>query len=132
MIMKIFNLLTSALYSTPVFAILASFVWGILSILLSPCHLSSIPLIVGFIGGQAKITIRRAFILSFLFAFGILITIGLVGLITGLTGRMLGDIGAFGNIFVALIFFIIGLHLLDIIPLPFIGKIGQPKFEKKD
>jgi cytochrome c-type biogenesis protein len=32
---------------------------------------------------------------------------------------MMGDIGAYANYFVSLIFFLVGLHLLGIIPLPF-------------
>ncbi|MFH1214471.1 MAG: cytochrome c biogenesis protein CcdA, partial [Candidatus Neomarinimicrobiota bacterium] len=93
MIDALFSGLSQALNATPVFALMAAFIWGILSILLSPCHLTSIPLIIGFINGQGKVTTRRAFQLSLLFAVGILITIGLIGVITGLLGRMLGDIG---------------------------------------
>jgi hypothetical protein len=33
-------------------ALSAAFVWGVLSILLSPCHLTSIPLIVGLTSGE--------------------------------------------------------------------------------
>lgn len=106
---------------SPVFAITASFMWGILSILLSPCHLSSIPLIVGFIDQQGKISTRRAFTVSTLFSVGILVTIGLIGVITAAAGRMLGDVGTFGNYVVAVIFFLVGLHLLDVIPMPWSG-----------
>lgn len=60
-----------------------------------------------------------------LFALGILMTIGLVGVITALAGCMLGDIGAYGNYIVAVIFFVIGLHLLDVIPLPWAGHAGK-------
>jgi len=87
--LEIFNALSSVLYSNAYIAIAAAFVWGVLSIILSPCHLASIPLIVGFINDQEKITTKRAFILSLLFSVGILITIAVVGVITGLTGRML-------------------------------------------
>ena len=77
---------SSAIHSaacTPVVALAASFAWGVLSIVLSPCHLSSIPLIIGFISGQgAEITARRAFTLSALFSAGILITIGAIGAVT--------------------------------------------------
>jgi len=73
----------------------------------------------------------RAFYLSSLFSSGILITIGLIGVITGLMGRMMGDVGPYGNYFVAAVFFLVGLHLLDVLPLPFIGKAGQPAFKKK-
>jgi len=102
-----------------------------LSILLSPCHLTSIPLIIGFIDEQGRISTKRAFIISLLFSVGILITIGTIGLITGLMGRMLGDIGNIGNYIIAVIFFVIGLHLLELIPLPFVGMANQPKFKRK-
>ncbi len=111
-------------------ALFAAFVWGILSILLSPCHLASIPLIVGFIDKQGRISTGRAFLISFLFASGILITIGVIGAITALAGRMMGDIGRYGNYFVALIFFLVGLHLLGVIPLPGSGP-GQPGMKRR-
>ena len=131
MIIEIFNFLTSALEKNIIIAIGASFLWGVLSILLSPCHLASIPLIVGFIDEQGRIKTKRAFWLSSLFALGILLTIAIIGIITGLMGRMMGDIGSYGNYIVAVIFFIVGLHLLEIIKLPFLGKSGQPNFQKK-
>jgi len=127
----VFDWLSGTLQAAPVIALAGAFIWGILSILLSPCHLASIPLIVGYINGQGRITTRRAFVMAALFSVGILITITAIGIITGLMGRMLGDIGAYGNYVVAIIFFIIGLHLLEIIPLPFSGRKNQPKIEKK-
>jgi len=126
---ELFTQLTRAVEGTPAIAIVASFIWGILSILLSPCHLASIPLIVGFIDEQGKISTKRAFWISTLFAVGILITIGAIGAITAMAGRMMGDVGKYGNYFVALIFFVVGLHLLDIIPMPFSGpgKVGMKR-----
>jgi cytochrome c-type biogenesis protein len=115
MIEHAFSTLNQWLYESYAIAIIASFCWGILSILLSPCHLSSIPLIVGFISSQGKISPGRTFNISFLFALGILITIGLIGLVTASLGRLMGDIGATGNYIVAIIFFLVGLYLLDII-----------------
>ena len=131
MIRAMFEWLSNSLQSGPIIALTASFVWGVLSILLSPCHLASIPLIVGFIDKQGRISTKRAFLIASLFSSGILITIAAIGLITGLLGRMLGDIGPYGNYVVAVIFFIIGLHLLGIVPLPFLGKSSQPAFKKK-
>jgi cytochrome c-type biogenesis protein len=118
---ELFTALTRAVEGTPAIALGAAFVWGILSILLSPCHLASIPLIVGFIDEQGRISTRRAFTISTLFAVGILITIGAIGAITAAAGRMMGDVGKYGNYFVAAIFFVVGLHLLDVIPLPCSG-----------
>jgi len=131
MIRAILEWLSGAMEATPIVALLGSFIWGLLSILLSPCHLSSIPLIVGFIDGQGRVSTKRAFGLATLFSVGILITIAVIGLITGLMGRMLGDVSAFGNYIVAVIFFVIGLYLLEIINLPFFGASGQPSLKKK-
>ncbi len=126
---KLFTTLTHAVEGTPAIALTAAFVWGILSILLSPCHLASIPLIVGFIDEQGRISTKRAFIISTLFAVGILITIGAIGAVTAAVGRMMGDVGKYGNYFVALVFFIVGLHLLGVIPMPWSGpgRVGMKR-----
>ena len=126
----LFTTLTRAVEGTPALAIGAALVWGILSVLLSPCHLASIPLIVGFIDQQGRMSTRRAFAISTLFAVGILITIGVIGAITAAAGRMLGDVGRYGNYAVAVIFFIVGLHLLDVIPMPWSGP-GQVGMKRK-
>lgn len=118
---ELFSKLSHAVEAAPMIALGAAFVWGILSILLSPCHLASIPLIVGFISGQGAASTRRAFWTSSLFAVGILVTIALIGVVTAGAGRMLGDVGRYGNYFVALIFFVVGLHLLGVLPMPFSG-----------
>jgi len=90
-------------------------------VILSPCHLSSIPLIIGFISEQGKLTTRKAFGLSFLFGLGILATIGIIGVVTATMGRMMGDVGKYGNYVVAAVFFLVGLHLIGVIPMPFSG-----------
>lgn len=104
MIRITFEWLSNSIQLNSIIALAASFIWGILSILLSPCHLASIPLIIAFIGEQGKMSTKRAFWLATLFSLGILTTIATIGLITGLLGRMLGDIGSYGNYIVAVIF----------------------------
>ena len=130
MIQELLTLLTRAVEGGSLIALGAAFVWGILSILLSPCHLASIPLIVGFIDQQGRMTTRRAFVISTLFSVGILVTIALIGIITAAAGRMMGDVGRYGNYFVALIFFLVGLVLLDVIPIPWAGP-GQVQMKRK-
>jgi len=126
---EIFTALTRAVEGTPAVAVAASLAWGVLSIILSPCHLASIPLIVGFIDEQGRISTRRAFVISTAFAVGILVTIGIIGGITAAAGRMLGDLGAYANYFVAVIFFLVGLHLIGIIPMPWSGpgRVGMQR-----
>jgi cytochrome c-type biogenesis protein len=125
MLTDLFTWLSNAVQGSPVIAISAAFIWGILSILLSPCHLSSIPLIIGFIDKQGPGSVKRAFFLSLMFSVGILITIAAVGLITASLGRLLGDVGNIGNYLVALVFVVVGLYLLDIIKLDWAGFSGS-------
>lgn len=115
MLDTVFTALYEAMTGSVWLALLASFSWGVLSILLSPCHLSSIPLVVGFISSQGKISMKRTFNISLVFSVGILITIALIGIITASLGRLMGDIGSVGNYLVAGIFFLVGLYLLDLI-----------------
>jgi len=130
MIERLFTILTHAVEDSPAIAFAASFLWGVLSIILSPCHLASIPLIIAFINEQGSITTRRAFATSALFAAGILITIAGIGVITAAAGRIMGDVSKYGNYFVAAIFFLVGLHLLDVIPMPWSGP-GRIGFKRK-
>ncbi len=56
--------------------------------LLSPCHLAGIPMIVGFVDEQdGKMSGRRACRLSFLFAIGLFVAIGAIGIVTAGLGR---------------------------------------------
>lgn len=127
---QLFTTLSHAVEGAPLVALGASVVWGILSIVLSPCHLASIPLIVGFISGQGRVSTTRASGIATVFAVGILITIAAIGAITAAAGRMMGDVGPWGNYFVAAIFFMMGLHLVGMIPMPWSGP-GQPGMKRK-
>ncbi len=116
---EIFNVLTTALQGSFSLALLAGLGWGLISILFSPCHLSSIPLIIGYISNQQTKESRNvppsAFGLSFVFAIGILISIAIIGMVTSASGRLMGDVGRWGNYFIAFIFLLIGLYLLDVL-----------------
>ncbi len=117
MIQDLFAALSAALTQSLWLAFASAFAWGILSILLSPCHLSSIPLVIGFVMQQEKKTLARAFAFSIVFSLGILSSITLIGIITASIGRLMGDLGRVGNLVIVAVFFIVGLYLLDIIRL---------------
>lgn len=117
----LFQFIAHAMQGAPAIALAVAFVWGILSVVLSPCHLASIPLIIGYIAGQQEMTPRRAFWMSTSFALGILTTIGLLGMVTVALGRLAGDTGNIVCYIVAGVFFLVGLHLVGVIPLPSAG-----------
>ncbi|HML31969.1 cytochrome c biogenesis CcdA family protein [Sporomusa sphaeroides] len=114
--------LTGALSSVSAVALAAAFVWGVLSMILSPCHLASIPLVVGFVSQKNDQSPGTAFRISFLFAVGILISIAVIGAITAAMGRILGDIGTGLNYVVAAVFLFVGLYLLGFIEWPWAGR----------
>ncbi len=118
MILSLFEKLSTALYASPGIAIAAAFLWGILSVVLSPCHLASIPLIIGFLDNQSELNTKKAFKLSLFFTLGILLMMALIGLITGLLGRMLGNLGSWVEPFIGIVFIVIAVFIADIIPLP--------------
>ncbi len=115
---SVFGWLTTMLYQNPAIVLFAAFIWGGLSVLLSPCHLSSIPLAIGYINGKGKISHSKAMALSMLFSIGILTSLIGLGLITSLLGRMMGDTGKITLILVGIVFVIVGLVLLDLIMIP--------------
>jgi cytochrome c-type biogenesis protein len=111
-----------AFAATGVVALAAAFVWGVLSVALSPCHLSSVPLVVAYMSGGTELpTGRRALWLSSAFALGILASIAAIGAVTAAAGRMLGDVGRVGNWLLAVMFFAVGLNLAGILPIPTFG-----------
>src|SRR5512146_3138471 len=93
-------------------ALPAAFAWGVLSVALSPCHLSSIPLVVAYMSGGDELPAgRRAVFLSGSFSLGILASIAAVGALTVAAGRMAGDVGPLGTWLLAGVFFAVGLNL---------------------
>jgi len=127
----IFTWLSDAMNGAPWLALLAAAGWGVASLVLSPCHLASIPLVVGFIAERKDTTPRQAFGYALLFALGILISIAAVGGITAAAGRMLGDVGPWAGYAVAAVLIVVGLHLLGLISLPWERGLSLPRYQGK-
>ncbi len=91
------------------------FVWGMISVLFSPCHLASIPLIVAYVGGQQNALVpRQAAGYAVAFSTGLFITIAAIGAICALLGRMLGDIGTYWQILVGGVLVWVALGMLGV------------------
>lgn len=120
---RLLSTFSGAFGATAGVATAAAFAWGVLSVALSPCHLSSVPLVVAYMsGGNELPTGRRAFGLASAFALGILVSIGAIGAATAAAGRMLGDVGRLGTWLLAAVFLLVGLNLLGLVPLPSFGR----------
>ena len=96
-------------------AALGCFVWGMISVVFSPCHLASIPLIVAYVGGQERaVDPKQAGIYSAVFTTGLFITITLIGIVCALLGRMLGDVGFYWRILVGLVLVWVALGMFGV------------------
>ncbi|MDH3328519.1 MAG: cytochrome C biosynthesis protein [Desulfobulbaceae bacterium] len=96
-------------------AAVGCFAWGMVSVLFSPCHMASIPLIIGYVGGQNTIVKgRQAVPLAILFTSGLFITIAAVGLVCIWLGRMLGDVGPYWTLLLGGILIWVAVDMLGI------------------
>jgi cytochrome c-type biogenesis protein len=116
MISSILSGINSAFSQPAAAAFAAAAAWGFLSVLLSPCHLGAIPLIVAYINNGKKPDRRRALLFSLLFGLGLLVTLAVIGIVTSMAGKLLGDVGPAGRVAVGTFLVICGLWLMDVPP----------------
>jgi cytochrome c-type biogenesis protein len=92
-----------------------AFAWGMVSVLFSPCHLASIPLIVAYVGGQENaVNPRKAGCYAGAFTIGLFITIAVVGIVCALLGRMLGDVGIWWQVLVGGVLIWVAMGMLGV------------------
>jgi len=91
----------------------ACFLGGIISSA-SPCVLAMIPLVIGFIGGYAEGSQKKAVQYSLVFTLGLTITFTSLGIIAGAMGRLFGDVGSFWNYVLPPVAILLGLQLLGV------------------
>lgn len=95
---------------------LGCFLWGVVSVLFSPCHLASIPLLVSYVAGQeSRVSGLRGALFAILFTTGLFITIAAVGIVCALLGRMLGDVGPYLSIAVGVILLWVSFDILGVV-----------------
>jgi len=96
-------------------AAIGCLLWGMVSVLFSPCHLASIPLIISYVAGQDKPVSGRAAVgYALLYTTGMFLSITLVGLVCIGLGRMLGDVGPWWSVAVGILLVWFGLGMLGV------------------
>lgn len=112
---SLFGDVSALLQSNPWLAIVAVFLGGVTTAL-NPCVLAMVPLLMGVVAGNKDTTtVRRSLVFSLFFVLGLAVTFTVLGLISGLMGRMFGDVGRFWKYIVAGVCLLMGLHLLGIL-----------------
>ena len=111
-IMKLSQLVGGNLWLAPLIALLA----GLLTSL-TPCSLSTIPLILGCVGGLNEHEPKKAFRLSLTFAFGSMITFTALGFAASLLGNLLNGLGPWLHLALALLLIAMALQMFGVFEL---------------
>ena len=103
-------------------AVLGAFLWGLASVLLSPCHLASVPLLVGFLSRLEGQTLGSRGLAVWVTA-GVSVSLVVVAGVSLVAGRILGDLWGVGPWLMIAFLVIAGLVLLEAVELPSLGQL---------
>ncbi|MDX2099177.1 MAG: cytochrome c biogenesis protein CcdA [Leptolyngbyaceae cyanobacterium bins.59] len=99
------------------FSLSVIFAAGLLTSL-TPCMLSMLPITIGYIGGYEAQTRAKAAVQSTYFALGLATTLAGLGVLATIVGQVYGQIGLGLPIVVSIIAILMGLNLLEALPIP--------------
>jgi cytochrome c-type biogenesis protein len=108
------ELITKSGWLAPLLALVA----GILTSF-TPCSLSSIPLVIGYVGGVGQRDTKRALWLSVTFAAGAAVTFTILGVVASLAGRLMGAYASWWYIILGVLMILMALQtwgIFEIIP----------------
>lgn len=80
----------------------------------TPCSLSTIPLIIGYVGGIGTLDTKKAFRISLIFASGMALTFTVLGAIAALIGRAMQVFGSWWYIFLGILMVLMALQTFEI------------------
>lgn len=106
---------------------LLSLVAGILTSF-TPCSLSSIPLIIGYVGGVKEQNTKKAFAYSAVFSFGTALTFITLGIIATSAGKLMGNSSSVWYIILGILMVLMALQTWGIFNfIPSINLVAQNK-----
>lgn len=103
------DIIDANMWLAPLIALLA----GMMASLL-PCSLSTVPLIIGYVGGIGENSTKRALLLSLTFAAGAGVTFTLLGIGASAAGRLLGTSSAWWYILLGILMVLMALQVWGI------------------
>ncbi|NJN37622.1 MAG: cytochrome c biogenesis protein CcdA [Acaryochloridaceae cyanobacterium CSU_3_4] len=110
------GIVSTQLHHLSVLSVGVIFLAGLLTSL-TPCTLSMLPITVGYIGGYETENRWQAMIQSMWFCLGLAMTLAGLGIGAALVGKVYGQVGVGLAIGVSLMAIIMGLNLLEALPL---------------
>ncbi|MDA8229465.1 MAG: sulfite exporter TauE/SafE family protein [Desulfitobacterium hafniense] len=103
------TLISQSMWVAPVLALLA----GLLTSL-TPCSLSSVPLVIGYVGGTGNNDPKRAFWLSLTFATGSAVTFTTLGVVSSLVGKLMGTSSSWWYLLLGVLMVLMALQIWEI------------------
>ena len=103
------TLISQSLWVAPLLALLA----GVLTSL-TPCSLSSVPLVIGYVGGTGNRDTKRAFWLSLTFAAGSAVTFTILGTVASLVGKLMGTSSSWWYLLLGVLMVLMALQTWEI------------------
>lgn len=113
-LLSLSRLLRSSGWIAPVLAMVGGLLTSV-----TPCALSTMPLIIGFVGGTGQKEPGRAFRLSLTFALGSAVTFTVLGVLASAAGRMVSNAGSWWYLLLGTVMVLMALQtweLVTIIP----------------
>ena len=110
---------------SPILALLAGIIASFL-----PCSLSSIPLIIGYVGGTEQRDPKAAFRLSLTFAAGSAVTFSILGVLASAAGKLIGSAASWWYIALGVLMVLMALQtweVFEIIPASYLVSKNKKK-----
>lgn len=113
MINELLETLSQLIYQSFWLAPLLALLAGVLTSI-SPCSLSSVPLIIGYVGGTGNNDPKKAFRLSLTFALGMAVSFTALGVIASMLGMLIGTAGSWWYIALGILMVLMALQIWEV------------------
>mgnify|MGYP001007730447 FL=1 len=80
----------------------------------TPCALTSVPLVIGYVGGRGEQDTKKAFRLSVVFSIGMAVTFTILGTVASLLGRLMQGTGSWWYILLGALMLLMALQTWEI------------------
>ena len=103
------SLIKNNMWLAPLLALLA----GVLTSF-TPCALSSVPLVIGYVGASSNNDAKKAFRLSLVFSLGMAVTFTILAVIASLAGKLIGRTASWWYIILGILMVLMALQTWEV------------------
>ena len=120
---EIAKVISSNMWLAPILALVAGLLTSV-----TPCSLSSVPLIIGYVGGVGERNTKKAFLYSAVFSLGTAVTFVTMGIIATSAGMLMGTSSPVWYIILGTLMVLMSLQTFGIFNfIPSINLVGKNK-----